>query len=178
MEKRSTHGFAFSAKLHLFLLFEQMSSVLFVFALQTQTVTLIEEHHVLSLFPAGVSTLESDLPHARAVALLWVWVEPTSQLLPEGNTPRPHQTDNQKALQPPAVRQLQGMIDTSVAVEWEARAARRIVTFVISSPVCRWTAAGSLQRRHATSFLSLWTALWKLWGSSPQPGPASWRCLG
>lgn len=57
---------------------------------------------------SGVPPMEPGLPHARAVEMLWVWAEPTSQLLPEGHTSGSHQADHQEALQPPAVCQLQG----------------------------------------------------------------------
>lgn len=60
------------------------------------------------MFTTGVPWLEPGVSHAGAVALLRVRVEPTSQLLLEGHTPRTNQTDHQKTLQPPAVCELQG----------------------------------------------------------------------
>lgn len=133
---------------------------------------------------AGMPGLERGLSHARTVAMLWVWVEPASQLLPEGHTPRPHQTDHQEALGPPAVCQLQGTKERGAVWGYSSSVMKRSgflcaaqLTVPFSLCAARWTAAESLQKQRATSSLSWWIVLWKLWGSSPQPDPASWRCL-
>lgn len=83
---------------------------------------------------AGVPRMEPGLPHARAVALLRVWAEPAGQLLPEGHAPRPHQADHQTALQPPAVRQLQGTPERSLESKHPLQEESR--TSVVCCVVC------------------------------------------
>lgn len=74
------------------------------------------------------------------------------------------------------VRKRGGQFEVT-AVQWSGFLCAAQLTVSFSLCAARWTAAESLQKQRATSSLSWWIVLWKLWGSSPQPGPASWRCL-